>query len=40
MTDKEVRTNAKIVETSGGKSIIWELESPKLKDVYKLEWIW
>ena len=40
VTDKVVRTNAKIVETSGQKSIIWELETPKLKDVYKLEWIW
>lgn len=40
VTDKEVRTNAKILEISGEKCIIWNLESPKLKDVYKLEWIW
>jgi hypothetical protein len=40
VTDKQVRTDARIKELSGEQGVIWEIESPKLKDIYKLEWLW
>jgi hypothetical protein len=38
--DKQVRTDAKITELFGEQGIIWEIQNPKLKDIYKLEWLW
>ena len=40
VADKQVRTDAKITELSGEQAIIWEIQNPKLKDIYKLEWLW
>lgn len=40
MTDKQVRTDAKITELSGEQGIVWDIQTPKLKDIYKLEWLW
>ncbi len=40
VTDKQVKTNAKVMELSGETCIVWEIQSPKLKDIYKLEWTW
>ncbi len=40
VTDKQVKTDAKITVLTGEKCIVWEVQSPKLKDIYKLEWLW
>ncbi len=40
VADKQVKTDAKITELSGEKGIVWDIQSPKLKDIYKLEWLW
>ncbi len=40
MADKQVRTDAKITELFGEQAIVWEIQNPKLKDIYKLEWLW
>jgi hypothetical protein len=40
VADKQVRTDAKITELSGEQSIVWDIQNPKLKDIYKLEWLW
>jgi hypothetical protein len=40
VADKQVMTAAKITELSGEKGIVWEIQNPKLKDIYKLEWLW
>jgi hypothetical protein len=40
VADKQLRTNAKITELSGGQGIVWDIHNPKLKDIYKLEWLW
>jgi hypothetical protein len=40
VADKQVRTDAKIMELSGENGIVWDIQSPKLKDIYKLEWLW
>jgi hypothetical protein len=29
-----------IAELSGEQGIVWEIQNPKLKDIYKLEWLW
>jgi hypothetical protein len=36
----DTRRAAKLIELYGLKSIIWEIEHPKTRDVYKLEWTW
>jgi hypothetical protein len=38
--DKPLKTTAKIVDLFGKKSIVWEVEQPKMKQVLKLEWVW
>ena len=40
VTDKQVKTNATIAELSEDTCIIWEIQNPKLKDIFKLEWAW
>jgi hypothetical protein len=40
VTDKQVKTNATIADLSGDTCIIWEIQNPKLKDIFKLEWAW
>ena len=40
VADEQVRTDAKITELSGENGIVWDIQSPKLKDIYKLEWLW
>jgi hypothetical protein len=40
VADKQMRTDAKITELSGENGIVWDIQSPKLKDIYKLEWFW
>jgi hypothetical protein len=40
VADKQVMTAAKITELFGEKGIVWDIQSPKLKDIYKLEWLW
>jgi hypothetical protein len=40
LTAEQVKTNAKITELAEGPCIIWEIQNPKLKDIYKLEWLW
>ena len=38
----EVRTTtaAKLVDVAGLKALVWDVPGPKLKYVYKLEWVW
>jgi hypothetical protein len=38
--DKQIKTNAKIVNAFGQQCIIWELDGPRLNEIYKLEWFW
>lgn len=38
--DKPAKTTARLVDLYREHSIIWEIERPKLNDIYKLEWIW
>lgn len=38
--DKPVKTTAKILDLFGRKSIVWEIDQPRTKEVLKLEWIW
>jgi hypothetical protein len=40
MIDKQIQTNAKSLNAFDQSCIIWELEEPRWKDVYKLEWYW
>lgn len=40
VTNKQVRTDAKIIELSGEQGIVWDIQNPKLKEIYKLEWVW
>jgi hypothetical protein len=40
VSTRQIKTDAKIVEFSGDQGIVWDIESPKLKEIYKLEWIW
>ena len=40
VADKQVPTDAKVAELSGEQGIVWEIQNPKLKDIYKLEWLW
>ena len=37
---KFARTTARLVELYGRKSIVWEVDDPKEKQVFKVEWIW
>jgi hypothetical protein len=36
----EITTAAEAVDLFGVKSIVWEIASPALHDIYKLEWQW
>lgn len=40
VTNKQLRTDAKITGLSGEQGIVWEIQNPKLKNIYKLEWVW
>jgi hypothetical protein len=40
VTSKQVRTDAKITGLSGEQGIVWDIQNPKLRDIYKLEWVW
>lgn len=39
-TDREIPTGASITELFGQKAIVWQLEKPGLKEVYKISWHW
>jgi hypothetical protein len=39
-TDREIPTAASITELSGRKGIVWQLEKPKFKEIYKVAWRW
>jgi hypothetical protein len=38
--DTQVKTSAKVVELAGEQRILWEIENPRLRGIYKLEWVW
>jgi hypothetical protein len=38
--DKEIATMASITELFGQTAIVWQLENPRLKDIYKITWHW
>jgi len=40
MIDKQIKTAAEVLELAGEKSIVWKLDGPQIKKVYKLEWVW
>ena len=40
VADKQLRTDAKITELFGETAIVWDIQNPNLKDIYKLEWLW
>lgn len=40
VADKQLRTDAKITELFGEQGILWDIQNPTLKDIYKLEWLW
>jgi hypothetical protein len=40
LNERQINTAAQVLGAGGRKSIIWTIASPKLKDIYKLEWIW
>lgn len=40
MIDKQIKTAAEVLELAGAKSIVWKLDGPQIKKVYKLEWVW
>jgi hypothetical protein len=37
---RQLKTEARIIELSGEQGIVWEIPNPKLKEIYKLEWVW
>jgi len=40
VTSRQIRTEARITELSGAQGIVWDIPNPKLKEIYKLEWVW
>jgi hypothetical protein len=40
VTNTQLSTDARITGLSGGQGIVWDIENAKLKDIYKLEWVW
>jgi len=38
--DREIATTASITELFGQRAIVWQLEKPRLKEVYKISWYW
>ena len=40
VSTRQIKTDARITELSGEQGIIWDVKNPKLKDIYKLEWVW
>lgn len=39
-TQKQTAHGAAITELFGQRAIVWDIENPKLGDIYKLEWRW
>jgi len=39
-TEKEIATTAAITELFGQTAIVWQLENPRLKVIYKITWHW
>lgn len=39
VSSRQLKTDAKITELLGKPGIVWDIH-PKLKEVYKLEWVW
>jgi hypothetical protein len=39
-TEREISTTASIIELFGQNAIVWQLENPRLKDIYKITWHW
>jgi hypothetical protein len=40
LTETQIGTGATITKLFGQTAIVWEIEQPKLGDIYKLEWRW
>ena len=40
LTQKQIAHGATITELFGQRAIVWDIEDPKLGDIYKLEWRW
>ncbi len=40
LTESQISTEATITELFGQPAVVWEIEQPKLGDIYKLEWRW
>jgi hypothetical protein len=40
LAEQQIKTAASIITLSGQPAIVWEIEHPKLGDIYKLEWRW
>lgn len=39
-SEKPSKSTARIVDLFGRKSIVWDVDNPKVNEVLKLEWIW
>jgi hypothetical protein len=40
VSSRQIKTDARITELSGEQGIVWDIQNPKLKNIYKLEWAW
>jgi hypothetical protein len=40
VSTRQIKTDARITELSGERGIVWDIPDPKLKEIYKLEWVW
>lgn len=40
LLEKPAPSTAKILDIFGRKSIVWEVDNPKVEEVLKLEWVW
>lgn len=40
LDERQINTAAKVLGSGDHKSIVWTVVNPKLKDIYKLEWVW
>ena len=40
VSTRQIKTDARITELSGDQGIVWDVKTPKLGEIYKLEWVW
>jgi len=40
LAEQQMKTTASITRLSGQPAIVWEIDQPKLGEIYKLEWHW